>query len=65
LSDLSRLRTRNAELEGEVAKAARRGRLKELSFEDDIRTWPGISISEKLQRNGDYLLAFRATGAGT
>jgi hypothetical protein len=59
LSELSRLRTRNQELEAEMSKAARRGKLEELTFEDDVRTWPGIWISEKLPKNGDYLLAFR------
>jgi predicted nucleic acid-binding Zn-ribbon protein len=59
LSDLSRLRTRNQELEMEMSKAARRGKLEELSFEGEVRTWPGICISEKLPKNGDYLLAFR------
>jgi hypothetical protein len=59
LSELSRLRTRNQELEAEMSKAARRGKLEELSFEDEVRAWAGIGISEKLARNGDYLLAFR------
>ena len=59
LSDLSRLRNRNQELEAEMSKAARRGKLEELTFEDEVRTWPGICISEKLPKNGDYVLAFR------
>lgn len=59
LSDLSRLRTRNQELEIEMSKVARRGKLEELTFEDEVRAWAGIGISEKLARNGDYLLAFR------
>jgi hypothetical protein len=59
LSDLSRLRTRNQELEIEMSKVARRGKLEELSFEDEVRAWAGIGISEKLARNGDYLLAFQ------
>ena len=59
LSELSRLRTRNQELEAEMSKAARRGKLEEVTFEDEVRTWPGICISEKLPKNGDYVLAFR------
>jgi hypothetical protein len=59
LSDLSRLRTRNQELESEMSKVARRGKLEEISFEEEVRRWPGICISEKLPKNGDYLLAFR------
>jgi hypothetical protein len=59
LSELSRLRARNQGLEAEMSKAARRGKLEELSFEDEVQTWPGMCVSEKLARNGDYLLAFR------
>lgn len=59
LSELSRLRARNQELEAEMSKAARRGKLEEVSFEGEVRMWPGICVSEKLTRNGDYLLAFR------
>jgi hypothetical protein len=42
-----------------MSKVARIGKREELSFEDEARTWPGMCISEKLARNGDYLLAFR------
>lgn len=59
LSDLSRLRSRNQELEAEMSKVARRGKLEELSFAEEVQRWPGICVSEKLARNGDYLLAFR------
>ena len=59
LSELSRLSTRNQELEAEMSKAARRGKLEEVTFEGEVQTWPGICVSEKLARNGDYLLAFR------
>jgi hypothetical protein len=45
-----------------MSKAARREKLEELSFEDEVRTWAGICVSEKLARNGDYLLAFRDPG---
>jgi len=64
LRELAELRERNQELEGEMSKAARRGRLEEISFEEEVRTWAGISISEKLAKNGDFVLAYRdASGA--
>ena len=47
------------QLEGEMSKAARRGKLEEISFEEEARTWAGIVVSEKLPRNGDFILAFR------
>ena len=59
LREVAVLRERNQELEGEMSKVARRGKLEELSFEEEVRTWPGMCTSEKLPRNGDYLLAFR------
>lgn len=59
LREVGELRERNHELEIEMSKVARRGKLEELSFEDEVRGWAGIGISEKLARNGDYLLAFR------
>jgi hypothetical protein len=64
LREVANLRERNQDLEGEVSKAARRGKLEELSFEEEARTWPGMQVTEKLPKNGDYLLAFRdASGA--
>lgn len=66
LSELSRFRSRNVELEAEVSKAAKRGKLEELSFEQEVQTWPGISIGPKLAKNGDFVLAFRdSSGAAT
>jgi len=59
LREVAVLRERNHELETEMSKVARRGKLEELSFEDEVRTWPGMCASEKLPKNGDYLLAFR------
>jgi len=38
---------------------ARRGKIEEMCFEEEARTWVGISISEKLSRNGDFILAYR------
>ncbi len=59
LREIAQLRERNQELEGDLSKAARRGKLEEISFEDEARTWAGICISEKLPRNGDFILAYR------
>jgi hypothetical protein len=42
-----------------MAKVARVGKLEEVSFADEARTWAGICVSEKLPRNGDYILAYR------
>jgi hypothetical protein len=42
-----------------MSKVARRGKLEEMSFEDEVQTWPGMCVSEKLPKNGDYLLAHR------
>jgi len=59
LREVSQLRERNHELESEMAKVARVGKLEEVSFADEARTWAGICVSEKLPRNGDYILAYR------
>jgi hypothetical protein len=59
LREVAVLRERNQELEGEMSKAVRRGKLEELSFENEVRTWAGIHIGDKLPKNGDFFLAFR------
>jgi hypothetical protein len=59
LRELADLRERNQELEGEISKAVRRGKLEEVSFEEEARTWAGIAVSEKLPKNGDFVLAYR------
>ena len=41
-----------------MAKVARVGKKEELDFADEVRSWPGIWVGEKLPRNGDYLMAF-------
>jgi hypothetical protein len=56
--EITELRERNQELEGEMAKVARVGRLEELSFADEARSWAGIYVGDKLSRNGDFILAF-------
>jgi hypothetical protein len=59
LREVTQLRERNHELETEMSKAARRGKLEEISFEEEARTWVGMAVSEKLPKNGDYVLAYR------
>ena len=63
LEEVKKLRDRNGELETEMAKVARVGKKEEIDFAEDVRSWSGIWISDKLTRRGDYLLAFR-DGAG-
>src|SRR5271154_7500661 len=52
LREVAQLRERNQELEGEMSKAARRGKLEEISFEEEARTWAGMHVSAKLARGG-------------
>ena len=42
-----------------MAKVARVGKREELDFADEARSWAGISVSEKLPKNGDFILAYR------
>ena len=57
--EISQLRERNQQLETEMAKVARIGKREEMDFAEEARTWPGMCVSDKLGKNGDYLLAFR------
>jgi hypothetical protein len=57
--EISQLRERNQQLEAEMAKVVRIGKREEMDFAEEARTWPGICVSEKLPKNGDYLLSFR------
>src|ERR1035437_6758638 len=59
LREVTQLRERNQELEAEMAKVARVGKREELDFADEARSWAGIVVSEKLPRNGDFILAYR------
>ena len=59
LREVATLRELNQELESQMSKVARRGKLEEMSFEDEVQTWPGMCVSEKLAKNGDYLVAYR------
>jgi len=60
LREMAELRERNQLLEGELAKVARVGKREEMDFAEEARTWAGICISEKLPRNGDFILSHRA-----
>jgi hypothetical protein len=59
--ETKQLRERNQELEAEMAKVARVGKREEMEFAEEARAWAGIFISEKLSRNGDFILAYRAS----
>ena len=60
LREMAELRERNQLLEGELAKVARIGAREEMDFAEEARTWAGVWISDKLPRNGDFILAYRA-----
>jgi hypothetical protein len=60
LREIADLRERNQELEIEMAKVARVGKREEMEFAEEARTWAGICISEKLSRNGDFILSYRS-----
>jgi predicted nuclease with TOPRIM domain len=60
LRELADLRERNQELQGEMSKVTRIGKREEMIFEEEVRTWAGVWVSDKLPRNGDYILAYRA-----
>lgn len=59
LREVAELRERNQELDAEMSKVARIGKREEMDFAEEARTWAGISVSEKLPRNGDFILAYR------
>jgi hypothetical protein len=59
LREMGELRQRNHELEAQMSKVSRIGKKEELDFADEVKTWAGMGISEKLSKNGDYLLAYR------
>src|ERR1022692_3982987 len=56
--EITQLRELNQELEAEMSKVARVGKLEEVSFADEARTWAGIAV-ERLSKNGDFVLAYR------
>jgi len=59
LREVAQIRERNQELEGELSKVARVGAREEADFAREARTWAGICVSEKLARNGDFILCYR------
>lgn len=59
LREVAQLREQNQELEAEMSKVARIGAREEADFVQEARTWAGICVSEKLARNGDFILAYR------
>jgi len=59
LREAAELKQRNYELETQMSKIARVGRREEMDFAEEAGTWPGICISEKLPKNGDYILMYR------
>jgi len=58
LREVAQLREKNHELETEMSKVARVGKLEEVSFADEARTWAGIAV-ERISKNGDFVLAYR------
>ena len=42
-----------------MSKVLANRQAEEMDFADEARTWAGVSVSEKLPRNGDFILAFR------
>jgi hypothetical protein len=59
LREIAQLREKNQLLEGEMAKVARVGKREEMDFAEEARTWAGVWISDKLPRNGDFVLCYR------
>jgi hypothetical protein len=59
LVEISDLRSQNDALKLQMSKVTRVGRKEEIDFAEEAQTWPGIWLSEKLKRYGDYLLAYR------
>jgi predicted nuclease with TOPRIM domain len=60
LREIGQLREKNQLLEGEMSKVARVGKRQEVDFAEEVSTWAGVWISDKLPRNGDFILAYRA-----
>lgn len=59
LREVGQLRERNQQLESEMSKVARVGKREEMDFSEEAQTWAGIAVSEKLPKNGDFILAYR------
>ena len=59
LREVAELRERCRVLEAEMSKVARIGKREEVDFAEAARMWPGVYVSDKLPKNGDFILAFR------
>jgi len=59
LREAAELRERNQVLEVEMSKVARVGKREEMDFAEEAGSWPGICVSQKLPKNGDYILSYR------
>jgi hypothetical protein len=59
LVEIAELRDSNHALKVEMSKIVRVGRREEVDFAEEARLWPGIWVSERLKKNGDYILAYR------
>jgi predicted nuclease with TOPRIM domain len=60
LREVAELRERNQVLASELSKVAHVGKREEMEFADEARSWAGVWISDKLPRNGDFILCYRA-----
>jgi hypothetical protein len=60
LREVAELRERNQVLASELSKVAHIGKREEMDFAEEARSWAGIWISDKLPRNGDFILCYRA-----
>jgi hypothetical protein len=59
MREAAELKQRNHELEAQMSKVARVGRQEEMDFAEEAATWPGIGVSDKLAKNGDYIMMYR------
>jgi hypothetical protein len=57
--EIEQLREHSRSLEAEMSKVTRVGKREEMDFAEEAGTWPGICVSQKLPKNGDYILAYR------
>jgi hypothetical protein len=57
--EIGQLREHSRSLEAELSKVSRVGKREEIDFAEEARAWAGICVSEKLPRNGDFILAYR------
>ncbi len=56
------LEEENRSLKTELEKFRRSGKKEEMDFAEEVQTWPGIWISDKLSRTGDYIIAYKDPG---